>query len=437
MRAILALLLVLAVAAPARAPTYEDLRPGGTSDTAMPGNHTGMDDGGNTGGGMHGEGRATRSEDEQAEHGRMAWVGLAAMARMHGMERAEGAHLFAPLTAADGQATGRFVGFGYNATGGELTGYAARELNATFFDLVHAEGFVANGTPAAQGALFRMPGDGASFAAHNNPTAQLDVRGANLTVHLDLGPGVNGTNVTGNRSVRLNAANGQHGHLLVVGDGTLATTASGFEARLVDGGVLFLAHPTGSAVAGSLHDVIAGAAGGRIGAVGAFVDADGSPLDDSASWGVLLRAVRSGDRSLVVNISSDDPAGKAVVVRTDNATVPAGRAEDVLVTLDGAAVDRTRDAIDAIENGTRGAHARSFVTLDSGGIQVVVGVPHYSAHLLAISSALPAPQGSAGGNGTTGNGTGGAAPPKATPDAALPVALVTVAGLALLRRRRA
>jgi hypothetical protein len=377
---------------------------------------------------------ATRADSEQDAHDNASWHALGGMQRSLGLQHAERARLFSQLLAADGQARGRFVSFGYNATRGELTAYRAEELNATFLDLVHAEGFVANGTPGTHGAAFRMAGDGAAFAAHDNPTALLDVRGADLTVHVMLAGGVAAGNLTDNRTVRLTAANGQHGHLVLVGNGTVHAITGGFQFDLADGGVMFVAHPSGTAAADALHDVLAAAAQGRLGAVASVVDAGGMPLEDTDSWGVQVRAERTGNHSLALRVGSDEPAGKAVVVRTDNDTVPAGRPEDVTVSLDGVALARAASALEVL-NGT--GEGKAFVTVTAGAVQVVVSVPHFSDHELVLASAAPAgsPGTEASAPPATDNGTASQARP--TPALGVSALLVAVAGLAALHRRRA
>lgn len=298
------------------------------------------------------------------------------------------------------------------------------ELHATFLALVHPSSWGGNLSESVHGAVFRMGSDAASVAVHNNPTAQVAVRGQGISVAFGLAAGVAAGNVTRNRTVRLDAAGGAHRHIVVAGNGSLvAVDAESLEAQLADGAVLFLAHPGNTASAAALHDRLDALASGALGGEATVVEGEGEPVQEGESFGVAMRAEHAGQGSVRVRASSDEPRGRAVIVRTDTDTVPAGSPEEVRVLLDGVALERAASAKEALTAAE--GQGRAHIEFEAGGIQVIVTIPSFSDHTTEVQSAAEEP------------------PPPEEEPARVPgapaVAAMLLAGLAALvaaRRRR-
>lgn len=420
------------------------------------------------GGGSH---RVDPAADRQAHESHARdWGNLSENARSRGLARAEEAKLFARLTYAEGNATGRFVSFGLDPATGTLTSYAVRHgggagaaPNATLlFSRVTPGGFAGNGTPQVHGARLTLAGANGTLAVHNNPTALLNLRGANLTVTFDAAPGVTFSSDV-NRTV-LVTAGAFHGHVMTLGEDvdvrvtnaslTVATGAQG-------GGILFAAHPgDGGLATANLHAVRDVAASGRVGGLLTVVNADGSAVTDAVHLGVTMRARNVGQGRANVTVSSDDPESRAVVVLLDstvvNLTAPGA---DLTVTLDGRAIPRAPRAASVLEGTLQASWHATNATDGRGGVQVLVHVPGFSEHHIGIAATAagttppapgvtptptagtptPSPTGATPTpTAGTPTPTGGSPTPAApeTPGFGAPLALLAGLGAAVLVARR-
>ncbi|HEV8359001.1 MAG TPA: hypothetical protein VGR28_00955 [Candidatus Thermoplasmatota archaeon] len=323
----------------------------------------------------------------QAQDQAAAWGSLSSAQRAEGQLRAEQARLFAGFTASNGTASGRFVRFGYNASAGDVRNVEVIEANATFLAVVHMAPWGGNVTEDVAGAALRVGTDKGSLTAHDAPTALMAWRGAGMVFQIALGPNVT-ANIT-NKTARLVAPNGAHAHLLIAGNGTLAGVGAAVVGAVAPGTLVFLAHPANTSVAASLHERLDALAAGQLGGEISVVEGGGAPVPDGESFGVRLHAEEASEGRVRVRASSDDPAGKAVVVRTDTATVPVGGPDEVRVLVDGVAAARAANALEAL-NATTG-QGKAWVDVASGGVQVIVALGNFSDHLIEVAAPAPEP----------------------------------------------
>lgn len=368
---------------------------------------------------------------------------LSATAREHGLANAEAHHAFARFAYANGAASGRYVSFHLNESTGALTSFGVNATNGTVpvFTSVAPDAFVGNGSAKVAGSVLHLDDTGASFSAHNNPTANFDYAAgdANLTITLTLAPNV--SVVSWPQGYRLNLPGGLHAHVFATGNGTLSIDANNttITASLPgNSSLFFLRHPGEGHMTSDVHDVLAGLATGRVGAVTSIVDADGAPLEDRTFAGVRTHARDASRGHANVTLSSDDATGKAVVLNLDRSVIAPENVSRVVVTLDGQPLARLAKATDAL-NAT---NASVWFNATADGVQVIVSVPHFSDHDLSIqtvdATTQPTPTASASATSSataTATTTPEASPTKA-PGVEL-VGLVLVAGVAalLLQRR--
>lgn len=396
-----------------------------------------------------------RANAERAVHEREAaeWNNVSADARARGLARAEAARLFSGFAYTGGNATGRFVSFGLD--NGTLANYTLRDNATTFFASVTPSSFGGNGTPRVHGATLRLAGANVTFSAHNNPTGMFAYRAGNasLTLTLALGPNVTAAQDS-NRTLTLNTG-GMHGHLVVQGNGTYNATGGTVTVALEPGaGLLFLGHPSQTPLASNLHAVRDAMANDRVGGILNLVATDGAPLQDRVFLGVEMRATKAGQGRAEVIVSSDEPAGKAVVLNLDNATLNLTAGRNVTVTLDGQRVLPATSAAAALNASQASYHANA----SAGGVQVIVNVPGFSDHTIVVQSDAPttatptgptlatptsvvvtptsaSPTPAAGTPPASPTATSPAPTPADTPAPGLALVVVALACLALLRRR--
>jgi len=331
-------------------------------------------------------GHAGQQAHMQDAHEAMDWSNLTQAQRDAALDKADHAQLFARFTASGGVASGRFVSFGYDTAAGRLSDYTAVDLNRTvFFQQAHVEGWGGNVSEDAHGAVWHMSSDTGMVRAHNNPTAQLAVRGANVTVHLDLGAGfLVAPGAVPGATLTLTNANGQHGHVFIAGNGTLALlTNTTLQANLTDGALVFLAHPKNTSLAADLHDRINAIATGALGAEVSVVAVDGKPAEDAESFGVTVVAETPRNNTVRIHAASDDHRGRAIVVRTDNTTLGPGAPVQITVSVNGVPVAHVANASAAVLAATAGAGA-AYVNFTNGGFEVVVAVPSFSEQVVEI-----------------------------------------------------
>lgn len=312
------------------------------------------------------------------------WANMSAAVREKAMDHAERGRHFAAFAYANGTASGRFVAFGLDDATGAVTNFTlkGRDAQGALFASIAPSPFRLDAPPQVQGATLRAGAGDADFAAHNNPTGLFEYRAGNgsLGVALTPAPGANFTQ-EGNRSWRVEATP-FHGHLVLTGDANATLSGSMLQVSLGPGGALhFLGHPYDMGPAGEqLHAIKDAWANGRLGAMMSLVNAEGTPAMERMEVGVRMSPKDVGHGFANVTLESDDAEGKAVVLDVDGTIAP--DPANLELRLDGQVLPRAASA-DAVLNGTAAGYY-AYATDD--GAQLLVNVPHFSNHLLALAT---------------------------------------------------
>ncbi|MHB8605856.1 MAG: hypothetical protein ACYDCK_11435 [Thermoplasmatota archaeon] len=375
-----------------------------------------------------------------------------------GLARAQQAKLFSQFAYANGEATGKFVTFGWSDTTGTISDLRQVPWNETVFTSIAIGNYTANGTARATGAVFHAFGNEVTLLAHDNPTAELHIAegDSTRTVTFQLSPvfKLNANLTTGRNIVVTDAKGVYHGHIVLIGNAT-ATNTTGLGGIVTvtlpdsDSGVMFFAHPkVDTAGSTGLHGVIAAAAGGKLGAILNVADASGAALEDESAVDVDAHTTAITHGHVTIDAASGDHDGKLVVVNLPPDVIAQTNAARLTVTVANGTVtvsDITgKSASDAatVLNGIITAGHGATVNFAANGTQITVFVPHFSDQTLAFdapdatTTSSPVTSSSPATNPSPTTSTSGSA----TPGFEGIFALAAVAGVGLLlsgaRRKR-
>lgn len=381
----------------------------------------------------------------QADKDDAAFGELSDSQKSKGFEKARANKLFdrfqqSTVVGSGGQnyrkVDGRFTGF-------ELWGDEIRAFhvfngtgNTTLFTSIKVPGMPA-GTPKVTGAVWRLRGDNVSLSVHNNPVGLLSLRASKnytqgVTFTLPGGTSFPANQNVTNDGLRVNRGTTLHWHLMPTGNTTLAYNGSNVTATFAgEGGVVVQFHPTtaDNVYTGAVHEVNKAVAKGKAGAVLGIVNADGKPLQAGEAMGAQATVKTLLADGVTVTASSDDPAGKIIILNLDpgvvkNVTDPAR----IKVSIDGSQV--ALDPLATVDMFLNATSAKAKVWSTTNGLQVWVYVPGFSDHDISVQST-----GTTGGNGGNNNQTSNP-PPEKTPGFGVAALLAGAAiGVLLLRRR--
>jgi hypothetical protein len=93
-------------------------------------------------------------------------------------------------------------------------------------------------------------------------------------------------------------------------------------------------------------------------------------------------AASTDSTKITVNVSSEKTLGKTIVINIDQSLVGAGNIDQLIVTLDGNVVPLASDLADVLNIV---AAPKYLVFAGSNGIQVMLSIPHFSAHIIEVS----------------------------------------------------
>lgn len=416
--------------------------------------------------GERGPGFDPRERAQSADGG---WQNVSQQMREQARMRAEQARLFGLLEMSADNVSGRYIQFTFDEQAGTLSDYAVMgEDNAstTFFDSVRVEPATNASEPVVRGPMFRWALGDSLLVAHDNPTSQLRIHSAgnDTTVTLALAEGVqlNDTqadageeNATPENVWRLEA-DGRNATLILTGEGDMTVNGDTLTADLgTNGSLVFLAHPPQGGVHATSRDArVSAIAEGRLGGEISIIAVEGTPAADVVDYGVQLRPVRVDNESVVVNASSENETGRAVIVLLPAEALGNATAQQIRVLLDGEALENATSGEDLL-NETVGMQGRYHAEIVQDVAHVVVTIPGFSDHEITIQTSGTADGTDGTGDGTTPTdgtdgtggtdttdgtgGTDGTTEPPAdedTPAPGLMLVLALVGTVALVARRR-
>lgn len=301
------------------------------------------------------------------------------------------------LTASTRTATGEHVSFSYSETG--VTDFRAG--NRTLFDLTVAgpagapvgdgsegPGRGRTGGASAEGSEFRVRMPNFTFTAHDSPTAasRLETAGATRLVFEEgvvaaLEPG------EGDR-VRFS-----------FGDvtGVLRGVNVTLDGRNVssDGGVLLvLDAPRGPFDEG--HRDLGRAIGkGHVGAEATInLNEDDSVGHDVVSYGnVTMQTLKAERGNITLLIDGHGFEGRVIVVNVDGRVLGAESADKLGITIDNETVRPATDLTDILDPDDDGFYPEYYIVYDvqAQAFQLIVTLPHYSVHILSVTTAFALP----------------------------------------------
>ncbi len=379
-------------------------------------------------------------EDRRAEREDAMWRSAEGREkREKGLASAEGHGLFGRLDfdESSGDVAGRWVRFRAGMDSGELNDYWTLAVNGTMFDdLVMTPGGSANAS--VHGAVFRVRGDEYRMQVHNNPLGMLKVGVANTTtIAIGLPATVTKAATFGGNAkhVRVDYEGGTHGHFLLAGNGsaTIADDNRSLTFELPPMGALVVAgHPNEATFSPTFHDELVAIGDGTLGGTITVIDANGTSLESSESFGVDLTATEVSDGRIVVDATGDGP-GRAVVMRLD----PVSVAGNISVVVNGTKAVMSDDFAGVLATRS-GDMPLASVKETPGAVVIATYIPHFSTQTIEVTSTSGS-EVPDNGTPTTPTPTSGGTPEgikEDTPGFTVVLALAAVVVATLVRRRR-
>lgn len=160
----------------------------------------------------------------------------------------------------------------------------------------------------------------------------------------------------------------------------------------------------------------------HVGAEGTFNQLDAEVEQDIVSYGnVTMTTVKAEKGNLTVMVEGHGFEGRVLVLNVDGRVVGAARADELAITLDNLTIPRASDLADILDPDNDGFTPEYYIVHDAiaapDAFQLIVTVPHYSVHVLSVTTAIVLP------------------PPSVTIGLVAGLALLVPAGFVLFRRK--
>ena len=315
--------------------------------------------------------------------------------------RGRGRAPFQPLggfevEAGDRNATGRHVSFSYSEAG--ITDFRAG--NRTLFDLSviggadedEPEGVGERGGPPralgarSEGGQLRVRMPNYTFMAHDGPTAT-----SKLETDGD-------TTATFEEGVVLAAENGERVRFSF-GDvtGVLRGENVSISGRAVssDGDVLIVLDAPRGPFDRTHRDLGRAIGRGHVGAEATInLRDDDSVQDDVVSYGnVTMQTLKAERGNITVLIDGHGFEGRVIVLNVDGRVLGAESADKLNILIDNESVRPATDLTDILDPDDDGFHPEYYVVYDvqAQAFQLIVTLPHYSVHILSVTTAFVLP----------------------------------------------
>ncbi|MFP4197943.1 MAG: hypothetical protein ACLFS6_09935 [Methanomassiliicoccales archaeon] len=302
------------------------------------------------------------------------------------MEKGSDRGLFGPMNYAQGRADGSFVHFSVDERAGTIAGYSleVEQDDVEFFDGIDlGEGDL---ELRSMGSVVSLSGSGMEAVLHDTPNGQAKVIShSQSTVTFTLADGVMVESCYDPKgrlmedSVKL-VADGAYGLLRVQG-GTLEAGEGTVSASLDEGQVSFRCRPADPSPVQDL--IIDEMARGHVGGEMTFMVQNGSGVTSRVTYqaGFAMEMVEMERERVSLQVSSEDPEGKVIMLRWDKGSLDS---EDGLnVEMDDHTMEEG-DPFTAVEQGDEDP----CYSLIDGGItsQLLIYIPHFSVHSIGVES---------------------------------------------------
>ncbi|GEM_PF-1660028 len=336
--------------------------------------------------------------------------------RMQYMERAQEAHMFGMLNyEGDGQYSGYFVSFAFDAKEGTIYDYTMKgTVNRTVFSSVSIEKEDASAVPVVHGAVFLFNAADWNLVIHNNAPALMSIEkagGASVEVTYILAEGITAEEGA-NGSYILNY--GEQTALLLYGDNEAELENNTITIELATGSIVFRGYSLGaeSAPGAVFRNLVQERrALGEISVTGTGAER----AEDAATYceGARIEVREMEQKRMELRVSDTDPEGKIVKICVDKESLGIDSPERVQALFDGENAVKKQDMnslVQAMENGEQKA---AYVAYEDGEqMNIYVYIPHFSEHTLTIEESTATSE-----TGSIGN---------------IPITTMALAGLALV-----
>lgn len=305
---------------------------------------------------------------------------------------AEERKMFGMLTYDDGAAEGYFVKFTHNETTGQLSNYSVRtgEEYTDVFLTVSMEDFAPDDNRVA-GSFFAQWNNSDRMMVQNNPTSLIKVSSeASVNVSFMLADGIEaGEVVTNGERQTVNLTGEGVSSVIAVGNGSISldnTTDDVYvNVTAADGNLFFRMMPYfgDPDTANMMSDAVSD---GRISNELAILARDGDALSVETAYqpGYKMEMSEVRDDGMELELSSDKPDGKVMVVVFDDETLDGS--QELSVTLNG--VELTEGELGEVlaATGNQTGDAMYALIEEEGTYHLVVYVPHFSTQTLEVDT---------------------------------------------------
>ncbi len=304
---------------------------------------------------------------------------------------AEERKLFGMFTYDDGAAEGHFVEFSHNETTGQLSNYSVRtgEEYTDVFRTVYMEDFAPDDMRVA-GSVFAQWNNSDRMMVHNNPTSAIKVSSENTAnVSFMLADGIEADEMENGDRQAVHLTGGNVSSMIVVGNGSITldnVTDDVYVNVTADDGELFFRTMPYFADADTAEMISDAISDGKISNEMAVLSRDGDAVSVENSYvrgyGMEMSEVR--DDGMELDLSSDKPDGKVMIVTFDDETLDAS--QELSVTLNDQVVNEGELSDVLAATGTESGDGMYALIEEDGTYHLAVYVPHFSTQTLSVES---------------------------------------------------
>jgi PGF-CTERM motif len=310
----------------------------------------------------------------------------------------------------DDKFNGKYVSFEYNDSKGEITNFT---LDGTpVFSSISIDDWSPVIKHSGSEIRFEMKSksdndddeDGVeriTLEIHDNPKGliKVDVKGnKNVTFVLadDISGKVNDPKNAVDLSGELNGTLVQIGHE----NGTVDFSKDGsknFTANVTDAKLMFRTHPVTVMTQAQFNHRNQVTTGIMAGDVGAEVDIEGGDSSSTVVYDSLNISIEQVENNTVsINISSELSQGTTVSLSVSSDILEVMHEENVTILFDGEQIQMADNYDDIMNPNDDGGAAEYLVVVGSEDVEVLVSIPHFSAHSITITTGDAGDAGAAG-----------------------------------------
>lgn len=312
------------------------------------------------------------------------------------------------FTAVDEDYYGKYVNFSYNSSTGEITNFT---LGGTpVFSSILIDDWSPVIKHSGSEIRFEMKSksdndddeDGVeriTLEIHDNPKGliKVDVKG-NKNVTFVLADGISG-DIDVSENV-INLSGELNGTLVQIGheNGTVDFSKDGnknFTANVTDAKLMFRTHPVTVMTQAQFNHRNQVTTGIMAGDVGAEVDIEDEDSSSTVVYDSLNISIEQVENNTVsINISSELSQGTTVSLSVSSDILKVVQGENVTILFDGKQIHMADNYDDIMNPDDDDGAAEYLVVVGSEDVEVLVSIPHFSAHSITITT------GDAGAAGT-------------------------------------